>query len=110
MADKRDYYEVLVKEVNEAYEVLSDKEKRARYDRFGFAGVDPNYGAGSTAYGGGNPFGQDIDIGDKLDIYYRTEDPSFCHPAFLYPDYISNALKIHLSIPYYKDSIFQSKL
>ena len=33
------------KEVNEANEVLSDPEKKARYDQFGFAGVDPNYGA-----------------------------------------------------------------
>ena len=42
------------KEVNEAYEVLSNKEKRARYDQFGHAGVDPNFGAGSSgAYGGG---------------------------------------------------------
>ena len=38
------------KEINEAYEVLSDADKRARYDQFGFAGVDPNYGAGA---GGG---------------------------------------------------------
>ena len=38
------------KEVNEANEVLSDPEKKARYDQFGFAGVDPNYGAGA---GGG---------------------------------------------------------
>ena len=43
------------KEVNEANEVLSDPEKKARYDQFGFAGVDPNYGAGAGggAYGGG---------------------------------------------------------
>lgn len=30
------------KEVNEAYEVLSDADKKARYDQYGFAGVDPN--------------------------------------------------------------------
>ena len=38
------------KEVNEAYEILSDADKKSRYDQFGFAGVDPNYGAGG---GGG---------------------------------------------------------
>ena len=46
--------EAKFKECGEAYEVLSDDEKRSRYDQFGFAGVDPNYGAGQ---GGGNPFG-----------------------------------------------------
>lgn len=53
------------KEVNEAYEVLSDKDKKAKYDQFGHAGVDPNFGGG--AYGGaagGSPFGADIDLGD----------------------------------------------
>ena len=45
--------EAKFKEVGEAYEVLSDEDKKARYDQFGFAGVDPNYGAGQ----GGNPFG-----------------------------------------------------
>ena len=33
------------KEVNEAYEVLSDADKKARYDQYGHAGVDPNFGA-----------------------------------------------------------------
>ncbi|NLL91227.1 MAG: molecular chaperone DnaJ [Ruminococcaceae bacterium] len=47
------------KEVGEAYEVLSDKEKRAKYDQFGHAGVDPSYGAGH-AYAGGF----DMDLGD----------------------------------------------
>ena len=36
--------EAKFKEANEAYEVLSDKDKRARYDQFGHAGVDPNFG------------------------------------------------------------------
>lgn len=41
--------------------MLSDSEKKARYDQFGHAGVDPNFGAGGP---GGSPFGQDIDLGD----------------------------------------------
>ncbi len=47
------------KEIGEAYEILSDADKRARYDQFGHAGVDPNYGAGG--YGGG--FGG-VDLND----------------------------------------------
>ncbi|KKO48420.1 molecular chaperone DnaJ [Arsukibacterium sp. MJ3] len=41
------------KEVQEAYEVLSDEQKRAAYDRFGHAGVDPNRGGGGGAGGAG---------------------------------------------------------
>ena len=54
------------KECNEAYEVLSDPDKKAKYDQFGFAGVDPNYGAGQGGYGGAGGFGfdGDIDLGD----------------------------------------------
>ena len=50
------------KEVSEAYEILSDKEKRSRYDQFGHAGVDPNFGAGGGA-GGFGGFGG-FDMGD----------------------------------------------
>lgn len=39
------------KEINEAYEVLSDSDKKARYDRFGHAGVDQNGGFGQ-GFGG----------------------------------------------------------
>lgn len=54
------------KEVQEAYEVLSDEQKRAAYDRYGHAGVDPNRGAGG---GGGSADFNDI-FGDVFgDIF-----------------------------------------
>ena len=59
------------KEVNEANDVLSDPQKRQRYDQFGFAGVDPNYaaanGGGAGGFGGG--FGG-VDLGAIFGVIF----------------------------------------
>jgi molecular chaperone DnaJ len=44
------------KEATEAYDVLMDSEKRAAYDQYGHAGVDPNMGGGAGGFGGGGNF------------------------------------------------------
>ena len=71
--------EAKFKEINEAYEVLSDKDKRAKYDQFGHAGVDPNFGGGGF---GGFDMG-DIDLGDIFGSFFgggfggsRRADPN----------------------------------
>ena len=62
--------EAKFKEVNEAYSVLSDEQKRARYDQFGHAGVDPNYGAGGPGGGFGGFDMGDIDLGDIFGSFF----------------------------------------
>lgn len=60
--------EAKFKEVGEAYEVLSDKQKRARYDQFGHAGVDPSYGGGQGGYARYQQYDHG-DFGDFGDIF-----------------------------------------
>ena len=58
------------KELGEAYEVLSDDEKRSRYDQFGFAGVDPNFGGGGGGYGDFGGFGGFGGFGDIFSEFF----------------------------------------
>ena len=60
--------EVKFKEVNEAYAVLSDSDKRSKYDRFGHDAFDPTSGGGFGGFGGFG--GADFDFGDIFSSFF----------------------------------------
>ena len=60
--------EAKFKEANEAYEVLSDSDKRAKYDQYGHAAFDPTAGAGAGGFGGFGGF--DVDLGDIFGSFF----------------------------------------
>jgi molecular chaperone DnaJ len=87
--DKSDGNEQKFKEVNEAYEVLSDPQKRSSYDQFGKAGFEqqqsygPGFGQGQGFEGfdfgqGGQGFS--FDMGDIFDMFFGREQQSRRRP------------------------------
>ena len=56
------------KEINEAYEILSDDDKRAKYDQYGHAAFDPNAGFGGGGFGG--DYGDFGDLGDIFSSFF----------------------------------------
>lgn len=73
------------KEIQSAYSILSDPQKRAAYDQFGHAGVDPSMRGGAGGFGGFGGFG------DVLRIILKI---SFQEDAVLEGNPVANAALI----------------
>lgn len=93
--DNKTEAEAKFKEINEAYQVLSDKQKRQTYDQFGHAAFDPASGMGGNPFTGGfrqGPFtytyttsgnpNMDFDFGDPFEIFEQFFGGGFANGAY----------------------------
>lgn len=82
--------ETKFKEINEAYEVLSNKDKRAKYDQFGHAAFDPSAGFGGGQGGGSyrqGPFTYTYSTGGGFEDLFGTQGQGFSDPFNIFESF-----------------------
>jgi len=82
--------EAKFKEINEAYEVLSNKDKRAKYDQFGHSAFDPSAGFGGGQGGGSyrqGPFTYTYSTGGGFEDLFGTQGQGFSDPFNIFESF-----------------------